>query len=213
MTDLIFIWINFVFCFVGFQLPHMDFPHVTRPIGMLKLKRDISGGSDTHSAHSNLSQHHQHQHSKTSAQIQRDVDMYHSRVECLSPEDIATIRSGSVSFMDDDCDLRSDISTGGGHPVQRLNSGSGQPGQTNASGTANPAGIASIDAVGSETEEMPTNETTSSSIDSNVASTAATAGEATSLRQLEHQKQVNIFRVESCSISHFEINSSAQCLL
>lgn len=176
----------------------MDFPHVTRPIGMLKMKRDTSGGSDTHSAHSNLSQHH-HQHSKTAAQIQRDVDMYHSRVECLSPEDIATIRSGSVSFMDDDCDLRSDVSASGGmspggsNQAHRASIGT-SPQNPLHSATVNPAGIASIETAEAEAEETPTNATTSSSTstNSNVASTAATAGEASSKRQLEHQKQVKV---------------------
>lgn len=182
---------------LGFQLPHMDFPHVTRPIGMMKLKlqRDTSGNSDTHSAHSHHSHHSQSQaqaHGKTSAQIQRDVDMYHSRVECLSPEDIATIRSGSVSLMDDDCDLRSDVSASAGYRVPARTSAVTGPAGTGAAepgATVNLAGIATVDTAESETEETPTNVTTSST-DSNVASTAATTGDSIALRQQEHQRQV-----------------------
>lgn len=42
----------------------MNLPHVTRPIGMLKLRRDTSNNSDTVSIHS-LS------HNKTPAELQR----------------------------------------------------------------------------------------------------------------------------------------------
>ena len=46
----------------------MNLPHVTRPIGMLKLRRDTSNNSDI-SAHS-LSVH-SLSHSKTPAELQR----------------------------------------------------------------------------------------------------------------------------------------------
>lgn len=88
----------------GFHIPHMNMPHVSRPIGMLKLKRDVSNGSDV--SVQSLGP------SKTPQEIQDNVDMLQSSMDYLSPEDMATILSGSMSLMDDDCDLCSETSVG-----------------------------------------------------------------------------------------------------
>jgi len=94
-----------------FQLPQLDnLPQDTtsnRPIGMVKLKRDTSAGADgkpNRQALKSLTR-------MTAQDIQKGIDMLQSSSEPLSPEDIATILSASLSLINDDIDLISDASS------------------------------------------------------------------------------------------------------
>lgn len=82
----------------GYQIPKMDMPPTGRPIGLLKLHRGTSIGSESTAtegrAHSVL------RGARTGAEVQQDMDMMQTDTEPLSPEAIATILSGSASLMD-----------------------------------------------------------------------------------------------------------------
>lgn len=86
----------------GYQIPTMNMPPSSRPIGMLKLRRDTSHNSDTAPSQHSLNV------GMNAKDIQRGVDMLQMGAEPLSPEDLATIHSASVSLMQDDADLLSD---------------------------------------------------------------------------------------------------------
>ena len=92
----------------GYQIPTMSMEPTGRPIGLLSLHRDTSygsaygsegdvGGGSTGAGRSNIKR-------GTATEIQRDADMIQPCAEPLSPEDIATIKSGSVSQYNDDDD-------------------------------------------------------------------------------------------------------------
>jgi hypothetical protein len=87
----------------GYQVPTMSMPPMGRPIGVLKLHREISCGSDdsTERAPSAAGKH-TSQDRRSVEEVQRDMDLLQTDTEPLSPEAAATILSGSASLVNED---------------------------------------------------------------------------------------------------------------
>lgn len=91
----------------GYQIPTMDMPPTGRPIGLLKLHRGTSIGSESTATDGRPPK--SLLRGRTGSEVQHDIDMLQTDTEPLSPEAIATILSGSTSLMEDS-DQPSDLS-------------------------------------------------------------------------------------------------------